>query len=741
MVTQHKKRLFAATGAVLAVWMPATVVLAQAAAPRPAATRPAAAAEKAPDPKLVGLWENLIHYLRIGQGDAARSFGQALVDSGAKPSEIYSLSLHSPGSMTALVRGRGLTGMKAIIDKLLGTIEQGYRTQRSDPGQIKEAIELLGGTQRAYLRGRDRLEVSGEYAVAQLLRKLEDPQITNVLREKIMVVLPRLGKGAVLPLLAAADKAGPHLMQVIANALGQIEYPHAVPGLMELYHRKKLQPQTRRILHGALVSCAAGDVKVLTKPLAELYYDLALKFYYRAESLLPDARSQTANVWYWDEDLAGLTYKAAPREIFCDLYAMRMARLALKHDPKFHRAVSLWLAANLKRQVDLPAGATDPTRAADEPPAQFYVLAAGAAYQQHVLARTLHDKDWATTVLAIESLGATAGAESLVEPSAGGAQPLVEALRSPNRLVRYWAALSLARALPRKRFAGDELVMPVLANALGQKGRKGALVVAANEQRRNALKEAVRTLGYEVVDGADAAKGLAAAGAAGEVDVAILDNDPDPMVGVSRIRRDPVLATLPIVIATQAARFQMLAKSDSRVRLVSPKAVGDALGEAIRGVVEANAGAPLTPEQATKWAVAAAEALRQLGLTGTAVFDITRCRRTLIAALADPRPEVQAAAAGALATMPDRKAQQAVAGLALNSATEEKVRLAGFTSLAESIRRFGNLLADPQAQAVVDLVGKMDTGPIGTAAARTLGALSLPSEKVKDLILQSKGPK
>ena len=59
--------------------------------------------------------------------------------------------------------------------------------------------------------------------------------------------------------------------------------------------------------------------------MAQLCYDLAEKYYYGAESLQPDIRYETANVWYWQEGF-GLTYKSVPRRIFSDIYAMRTAR-------------------------------------------------------------------------------------------------------------------------------------------------------------------------------------------------------------------------------------------------------------------------------------------------------------------------------------------------------------------------------------------------------------------------------
>jgi HEAT repeat protein len=730
MVAQSKPTS-AAVLAVLALWLAAPIVFAQDAAP---ATAPAAG-EKTPQEKLEQLWENLIHFIKIGQPDAAKSFGQAILDFGAKPGDVYNASVAISGSQGELVRGRELQGMKEICDKLLKLVEEGYKADRSDAERIKEAIELLDGTQRAYLRGRARLMTSGEYAVPHLLRKLEDPKITTNQRDRITLVLPQIGKEAVLPLVAALETKDPQLRQAIAGALGRIEYPHALPRLKEVYDLKDLQNQTRRVVRAALVSCAGGDMNILDKPAAQLCYDLALKFYYRAESLLPDIRTETANVWFWEEELGGLIFKAVPRGIFCDVYAMRYAQLALKHDAKFYPAISLWLAANVKREVGLPAGTVDPTRRPTDKPARFYMLSFGAAYQQQVLARALRDRDWPVAVSAIEALGRTAGAESLVQPVAGGAQPLVEALSSPNRVVRYWAAVSLATALPRRRFTGHELVMPILGAAMRQTGKKTALIVAANEERRNLLKDAARGLGYEVMDASEAAKGLADARAAGGVDVAILADEPDPMVAAMMVRRDPLLATLPLVIGSQTERFQAMAKSDSRVRLVSPGAKSEEISEAVTEVVKASAGMPLTPEQATDWAVRAAHALRGLGLTNTAVYDITRCRPMLLAALDDPRPPVKEAAAAALATIPGPEAQQGIAKLALDAAAEEKMRIAAFEALGESVRRFGNSLSDEQAKAVVETVAK-GAGAVQMAAAEILGALSLPSERVKDLVLQ-----
>jgi len=43
----------------------------------------------------------------------------------------------------------------------------------------------------------------------------------------------------------------------------------------------------------------------------------------------------------------------------------------------------LWLASNYKREVELPQGVTDPTRAENQPNAHYYGVSAGAQYLKH----------------------------------------------------------------------------------------------------------------------------------------------------------------------------------------------------------------------------------------------------------------------------------------------------------------------------------------------------------------------
>jgi hypothetical protein len=113
------------------------------------------------------------------------------------------------------------------------------------------------------------------------------------------------------------------------------------------------------------------------KPVAEYFYQLAEKYYAGEESVRPDSRYESANVWYWQEGL-GLTYKEVPSAIFLDIYAMRSARQALEADSNYAPAVSLWLAADLRKESRLTSESADPTLVPGQQSADAYSRAAGA---------------------------------------------------------------------------------------------------------------------------------------------------------------------------------------------------------------------------------------------------------------------------------------------------------------------------------------------------------------------------
>jgi HEAT repeat protein len=694
---------------------------------------PALAQDADTGSNLAQQWEDFIHYINVLRPDLAGSYGQAILDSDYAPRDVYRLANDTRGYQEALARGERLEGLKGVIENVRKMIQQGFEDEAANPTEITKSIALLGGTLTQYQEGSRRLILSGEYALPQLLQKLIDTTADPMIRERIVTLLPQLGPGAVRGLSVALQSSDAGLQESLSLALGQIGYAHAGARLQELATRDRVLPRVRRAAESALSACVGR--KNADKTVSQLFYDLALDYYRNAESLLPAEDYATANVWYWEEG-TGLTFRAVPRAIFCDVYAMRMSRLALHHDKDAGEAVALWLAANLRRESDLEVGQTDPTWPTDAPGANHYALSAGPRYLLSVLARGLKDKDAAISWGAIEALARTGGADSLVQQDAEGVQPLVEALAFPDRRVRFLAASALADALPKERFEGSHAVTGVLNEALREEGKRTALVSVTGAQA-NAWIDATRAAGFEVVAESEPSKAFVAAKAAGVIDLVVLTGRPDPVKFIADLRSDPEFASVPVVVVFQSADLRRVAKEDGRVVTVAfdaePKVVTDAITQAqALGV-----GEPLTAAEADAWVVRACGTVRVLGQTGNEVYDLKRVLDSLIARTEGDKPEAQMASASALAVLNEAKAQQAIAMLACASEGGQDVRLHAFAALSESLRRYGNLLSGEAINAVLAVVTSEEPMELRDAAAQALGAMNLPSEQIKELILGS----
>ncbi|MDP6636530.1 MAG: hypothetical protein QGG42_16655 [Phycisphaerae bacterium] len=683
-------------------------------------------------------WRDMLHYIQMARADLAKSFAEAIL-ADAKPDEIYRHSVEVSGSQVILTRALGVKKLQPIVQKIRQEIDKGYQLFRSDEKEIQRMIAKLStGNLRARMRASTRLGQSEEYALPQLLAMLADPKTSAVLRQNISKVLPRGKRGNVRglseALIGAKDE---RVIQHVAAALGDIEYSHSVAHLKEVSLRKDITDATRKIVVAALVRCSDGDRSVLKKSLAELYYKTALKYYYRHDSVLPDERFTTANVWYFKSGV--LTYTTVPREIFCDIYAMRMARKTLQADKTYSPAVSLWLGAYLRREAQLPQGAVDPLVAEGQAKAGDYTRAAGSDYAQQVLARSLRDGDTAVALGAIAALRDVAGAKNLPKIiDAGSVQPLVAAMSYPDRRVRFLAAEVLAHALPVESFPGYQVVMPVLSDALREGGSQRVLLVAEGKDL-NVITDAMRGASYSVISSGNPLVAIKGAREAGGVDLVIISQSNLVDRTLSLIRSDPSMGPTPVIVLGAGSKLAALAKADGKMILVTPGKDAAPIIAALPQAAKLTAGTPLTPEEASDWSVRASKAIRLLGLTGNKVYNIAQTEPVLITVLADKRIAVTVAAANSLAILPGPKAQQAIASLADQADGAIEVRVPAYAALAESVRRFGNLLTKTQSQAIVDVVNSKIDVSVRKAAAGALGALNLPSDLASPLIMQSGG--
>jgi HEAT repeat protein len=200
--------------------------------------------------------------------------------------------------------------------------------------------------------------------------------------------------------------------------------------------------------------------------------------------------------------------------------------------------------------------------------------------------------------------------------------------------------------------------------------------------------------------------------------------------------------------------LQALAFPDRSVRYSAAIAIGNAgprqpftesavvvqnLAEALTSRAQEPAtgsGEQWTPEKADSYALRAALAMLKLAVSRNPVIDLSLAQAALVSTTKAPRAELQTLAGQILAYINNADAQRAIAEMALDAAGDATVRVAAFESLVNSAKLYGNLLPDPSVNAMYELISTADTDPVlRAAAAAAYGALNLPSQKVKNLIL------
>jgi hypothetical protein len=139
---------------------------------------------------------------------------------------------------------------------------------------------------------------------------------------------------------------------------------------------------------------------------------------------------------------------------------------------------------------------------------------------------------------------------------------------------------------------------------------------------------------------------------------------------------------------------------------------------------------------ANSFSLRAAEVMLKLAQTRNTVIDLSAAQEALINATKGKRVEIQVLASQVLAYLGSPEAQRAIAAMALAESNIMEARISAFDSLAVSAKLNANLLDDEKIDAIYSLVSSKEIDPkLRSAAAAAYGALNLPSQKVKDLIL------
>jgi hypothetical protein len=194
----------------------------------------------------------------------------------------------------------------------------------------------------------------------------------------------------------------------------------------------------------------------------------------------------------------------------------------------------------------------------------------------------------------------------------------------------------------------------------------------------------------------------------------------------------PLLKAL--TFADNAVRYSAaiaIATAGPRVTFGESGVVVANLAEALSKGAEASA-----DDNARAYALRAVQALAEVAQGSNDAFDLATAQAALVEATLTQGPELKVLAAQTLAYVESPAAQRAIATMSLEAANAIPIRIAGFEALAISGKYNANMLEDGILEQMYTLLQSDDTDPsLRTAAATAFGALSLPSVRVKDLIL------
>jgi hypothetical protein len=127
--------------------------------------------------------------------------------------------------------------------------------------------------------------------------------------------------------------------------------------------------------------------------------------------------------------------------------------------------------------------------------------------------------------------------------------------------------------------------------------------------------------------------------------------------------------------------------------------------------------------------------LRDLALSNNKVMDISAAKSSLLSALTDSRPDIIKLAGQIVSVLPDSDAQLALFLAAQDSKNSADVKIALYHDLANQAKLAGNQLSSDQSDALLKTVADEKNLDVRTAAAGACGALNLPANQAKTLIV------
>jgi hypothetical protein len=674
--------------------------------------------------------DDFIHYTNVAKPELASQHLRRLLNSGITDGDLSILlqEVDRARFENALRRARGIDGLRDVVAELETRLRSGASSLARDTNRIDEAVKMLAGTLRQQQMANNVLRSAGEYAVPRLLQEVTDGADAVLRQRCVDALINEIGPYAVTPLSEALLSLDAVNQSRVSDILARIGYTHAGPYLAELAADSSASQAARESAARAARTLGASPDN-LSNQLA----DLGRRYLTGGDSLVTYPGEPTNNVWRYDAH-SGLLRTEVPTEIYSEVMAMRLARKALKYDPSHSAALATYIAANLKRENELPQGGSDPVFGSSNFTPDFFAMAAGPTLAQDVLALSLDMNDTPLVRDAIRAMSTTTGGANLF--SGGGRRPLVECLLYPDRRVRYDAALALGGSLPSTGFENDFQVVPQLAGAVRAGGANYALVIADDAEDQTLYRDRLTTLGYDVMATAASVGDVRSVIASSPgVDVIVtrqaLNGTQQTIAELRLMARTSVAPVVALVDALDVEAVQDAVRNDRRVVVRSANLTESAFAAIVDDALLQTSGGRISEAEAMAYSFESIATLYNIAISNSNVFTIADAESSLVSALGERTGNIRLKIADVLACIDSESAQYALFDAAFAS-TDSAEQIELLKRVATSARKYGNRANESHVSRLLDLVKQ--GGDIGQAAARVHGALNLPAENVVRII-------
>ncbi|MCO6453757.1 MAG: hypothetical protein J5I93_00435 [Pirellulaceae bacterium] len=497
-----------------------------------------------------------------GRPDEALQYLKRILAANPGVPELAKLNQEFGSAMFMRLRrdGRVQPEGQQLADRVLSAAQQWSQDPTRLAGLVRQLSDASAERRVAALTD---LRSAGLAAVNPILAVLRDPARGSE-HANLRQALVELGGAFAAPLLAVLESDDAALKSQIIEVLGRLESRAAIPLL--------IQPAVDGDEDSAVTEAAQQALRRIVGAMpTRLEARHFLEHEVRRLLELSAAPDRTGSVEFWQWDAAGnqvvrLRVSAAEAAV---VLAARLADDLFQLDSENADYRRLNLLANLEAAKRL--GGLDQALAEGPGTAHAKAAAAGVAAVEDVLHEAIRQRSIGAAIGAAEVLGEIAGPE-LLSTSSASPSLLLDALRHPNRRLRYAAAMAIMKLNPQQRYAGSSFLVETLGNLASTTGQPRALVIHPREEFGQSLAGLLREVGYEADAVQTGHQALLAADRQPDYELVLISPEIDGPAYkevVQLLRRNPRTASLPVGILARPEQLEaarQLADQDPLLR-------------------------------------------------------------------------------------------------------------------------------------------------------------------------------